>query len=535
VFWTVDNVPEYCIPSNGFNTKMHAFMERVCYVKHAEHGLVPLPPLHLKEEYSREGEKTQYNAIRRCRFHLFAITHNFRRQLVKILRRKHGLLPAASREEFLDTYRGSKRKIYENAYKIYDEQGLTPRDSHIRMMVKDEYLKPGGTPRVISPRTPVYHSQLGPFLKLNEPKIFDGIDELFDPTLQYKTVAKHMDMKQRAKALRSHWECFHDPVVVQLDASRFDQHVNIYLLELEHWIYKQSIEPTNQDGEKLSHLLSKQLHNLFKIRGRNGGKADVEVKGVRMSGDMNTSLGNVLVMCMLMFCFREALPFIFKLLNDGDDCSATMERMHAQEFIEKVGPFFAKFGIDMVVEGVVGLFEQIEFCQARPIHLGGDDWIMAPNPRKRVFSDLVSTKQLQHKSIYDKWIGAVAGCGLAMSPGVPIMQAYYSFLSRIADPWIPSEGDFYWKHSYRKVIFGAKYERVTDQARVSYWLAHGITPLEQKAIEQYYINKPVPSREIVCKMTGQTNDIDVFLDVMLGGYYKRQQYVPHVDSCEYRI
>lgn len=440
-------------------------------------------------------------------------------------------------ENFANTfYTGAKRKVYEHAF---ERSKLGTPELHkiarVKIFIKDEYVKPGGVPRVISPRDPMFNLFLGCFLRPHEGKIFGLIDAIFEElpnAIDGHTVAKHLDQIDRSKSIHDKWSRFVNPVAVALDASRFDQHINVLCLQLEHQLYLMLIEH-ECDGVpfNLPTLLREQLCNtMVMYRGHDYFKARVD--GVRMSGDMNTSLGNVTVMCMIWYSFHKHHDIPFELLNDGDDCVVIFESDQLEEFIKVVPPYFLKFGIEMKIDGVHYEVDNIDFCQAKPIQVSKPEdknpikYIMAPNPAKRVFSDLVSTKNLAVVGVYKKWVGAVAGCGLALSPGVPIMQSFYLWLARIAQHyearvWIPKEGNWYYKYGYRKVTKYREPQPITDLARASYERAWGYTPDQQKKIENIFDNMGIPS--IFCqdsdiyKMAVSNTD----LNILLGSYYKR--------------
>jgi hypothetical protein len=207
-----------------------------------------------------------------------------------------------------------------------------------------------------------------------------------------------------------------------------------------------------------------------------------------MSGDMNTSMGNVIVMCMLMHSYiaHKGLSSRVSLLNDGDDCVLIMDRKNLDSFKEGLDAWFRKVGITMTCDGTYWNFEDIEFCQARPVLVAGVP-VMVPRPSKRLYSDLITTKDLSSPRVFRKWFGAVAGCGLACSSGVPIFQEYYSWIGRSAKPWIPKEGDYYYKYRYRKIRdLTYRDGRISPSTRLSFYFAFGITPNEQVIIENYF-------------------------------------------------
>jgi len=77
-------------------------------------------------------------------------------------------LPRISRQQVVDTYRGPKRRVYEQAMLSLEVDPLDVRDSRLTSFVKLEKQDVGKAPRVINPRSPRYNLELGRYLKLAE-------------------------------------------------------------------------------------------------------------------------------------------------------------------------------------------------------------------------------------------------------------------------------------------------------------------------------------------------------------------------------
>jgi hypothetical protein len=87
-----------------------------------------------------------------------------------------------------------------------------------------------------------------------------------------------------------------------------------------------------------------------------------EVEGARMSGDMNTSSGNCMIMVSLVFAYLSEKRIKWRLANNGDDCVIVIEQKHLGK-LEDLPKWFLKMGFRMEVEEPVYEFERIEFCQ----------------------------------------------------------------------------------------------------------------------------------------------------------------------------
>jgi hypothetical protein len=330
---------------------------------------------------------------------------------------------------------------------------------------------------------------LGRYIKHVEHKVFEAIDKVFDSTGRHKTVAKGMNMAERGETIAKMWSSFQNPVAIGLDASRFDQHINADLLGIEHEIYER-ITGRSPDLPSIRRLLRAQKFNKGIYKGIDG-ILEYLVEGNRMSGDMNTSLGNVIIMCCLMYAYLSERGLLNSalLLNDGDDCVLIMDARNAEKFKTGLESWFLRVGITMQYDGVYHTLETVEFCQSRPVCINGS-YVLVPRPTKRLYSDLFTTKPINSKKIWTKMLGAKGDCGAAMSAGVPIFQEYYQWFCRSAKPWRPEEGSYY--YHYRQDLSSgmvAKRAEITMKTRISFYFAFDITPQEQLALERYYSDR----------------------------------------------
>lgn len=482
------NGPDWDIPNNDIESVSHAVLERVFFVKDGQGGFRRAPkPWHHSSVINDENPlKSSQNKIQDR-------LSDFNSKMQEIANTA-GKASPISDDEFVSYYGGAKRKCYEAAVESLKDRPLEKSDCRVKVFTKDEYRKPGGAPRAIQPRSPRFNVKLGRYIKHLEHKIFNAIDEIFDPSLSHRTVAKGMNMIERGNVIAKMWNSFADPIAVGLDASRFDQHINTLLLRHEHNIYHMWSTGTGEGLPNLRTLLASQLKNKGTYHGVDG-KLRYSVSGCRMSGDMNTSLGNVIIMCSLMYAYFDhvGLSNQIQLLNDGDDCVIIMDKRNLTQFQEGLQDWFLEMGITMEYDGIYRTLEEIEFCQSRPVKYGENGYRLVPRPTKRLYSDLITTKKVGSKKVYGKQIGAIAGCGMASSGGLPIFQSFYKWLGRGATPWIPSQGDYYYKFR-QELIDGLelKEREPTLDERISFYFAFDITPSEQIMIEKYYDQLPDP-------------------------------------------
>jgi hypothetical protein len=399
------------------------------------------------------------------------------------------LLPSTapvSHQDFVDRYSGRKKEMYQRALEeIRTGRTTLKEDAEVKVFVKyektDHTNKVNPVPRVISPRNPRFNIRVGRYLSPLEERLFKSLGLLFHD--EHPTVIKGFNASESARVLREKWDMFCDPVAVGLDASRFDQHVSSEALKWEHGVYLNCFG-AKKHKKRLSRLLSYQLVN--RCSGETpDGKVKYTVNGTRMSGDMNTSLGNCVLMCSMMKAYFIHKNVDAQLANNGDDCVVFLERSQLEHFMLGLTDWFLKLGFNMAVETPVDVFEHVEFCQTKPV-FDGFEWIMCRNPHTALAKDSVMLKTWDGPSVFRGWLDAVGTGGLALTGRLPVFQAFYrSYVRSGKKRNIPKE---LLPWSFTSLCKGMKRTTgiVSPEARCSFWDAFDITPDEQVALEEYY-------------------------------------------------
>lgn len=283
--------------------------------------------------------------------------------------------------QFVAQCHPSKRKLYQSAAVALAREGITHRDARVRSFVKNEKVmfkeagpKSDPAPRLIQPRSPKYNVALGCYTRAVEHDIYRAIAQVCGTVDDTPIVMKGVDPVQCGNAIRQKWESFHHPVAIGIDASRFDQHVSQEALRCEHSCYNKIFGT----GE-LRWLLNQQLTTNGTIF-CDDKRVLYTKEGGRCSGDMNTGLGNCLLMCGLVDCFVNG-RFRYHLVNNGDDCVIIMERRCLNR-LQGIESFFLDHGFTIKMEdddniktygettvGFVDMFERLTFCQSQPVRV----------------------------------------------------------------------------------------------------------------------------------------------------------------------
>lgn len=384
-------------------------------------------------------------------------------------------------QQFVDLFQDRRRAVYQKAVDDNLRYGFSNVLALIGAFLKYEKYnytaKWDPTPRVIQPRDPRYIVETGRYIKPIEKISYKNINKVFG----HIAVFKGLNAEERGARLREHWDSFQDPVAVSMDASRFDQHVSRQALEWEHSIYE-AFYP----GDKyFANLMKLQRNNKGRARSKEG-TLRYHINRNRMSGDSNTSLGNVTIMTGLVWTYAQERKIRVKVANDGDDTVVIMEAEDLAAFQAGFEEWFLAYGFTMTVEIPVSIFERISFCQCQPV-FDGYGWIMVRDPRVALAKDCLSLKPLNGEKIMRRWMSAVGKGGLSLAGGIPLWQNFYrQFVQKsngakpLVDPSL--RGGVYFLSKGQKRDF----RPIDPQCRYSFWLAFGISPEEQLATEKIF-------------------------------------------------
>lgn len=452
VRWLLDHRGpyEYKVHNLTLSNSLRAIMERVFFVSNG--GRFCRPPLPKRGLIERRLQK-------------------FRRLVVRAM----PTVSRISRDQFVGLYTGRRKLVMERAVDSLGRRPLMPKDAFISAFVKAEKVdvttKVDPTPRIIQPRSPRYNVEVGRYLKHIEHRLYRAIAEIFGET----TVSKGLNAGQVGNLIASKWGRYRRPVAVGLDASRFDQHCSMEILKWEHSVYNALYH-----DKELQQLLRWQLRNRGWVRCRDGTIKYV-TEGCRMSGDMNTALGNCLVMCAMVHAYLGHHGLTASLINNGDDCVLFMEQ---DDFAKMAGlpRYFEDMGFTMVVEDPVYVLEEVVFCQAQPVQVASG-YVMC-RQWNALSKDLVALKSLRTAAEWEAHRLAVAECGLALAGDLPVFGAMYAMLGRNCESSRRNllESGMY----YLSLGMTGGRRPVMDLTRVSFYKAFKVTPDRQRSLERFY-------------------------------------------------
>lgn len=341
------------------------------------------------------------------------------RRSAKVLSRVVPKTTPWSRERVVAHFTGSRRRRYQAAADVLRLGPLSrARHGRISAFVKSEkfnpYDKVNPDPRMIQARTPEYGLEVACYLKPIE-KVIYGLKG----PMGSRVIAKGLNQIDRARLLCSKWTRFDNCVVLALDCSRWDKHCAREVLQVEHAFYlKCCHDPVFQQ------LLSWQLDN--RCCTNNGVK--YRVSGGRMSGDMNTALGNcLLAVIMLHAAMRDVSKW--DCLDDGDDLLLLCEERDLCRVRDVLPTRFAEFGQELKVEAPARRLCDVTFCQSR-IVIGPKGVQFVRDWRKVLSQAACGVSHWGDPHMVRPMLTMVGSCELALGCGIPILQEYALALVR---------------------------------------------------------------------------------------------------------
>lgn len=427
-----------------------------------------------------------------------------------------------SHQQFVESSPSHKKAIYRAARLEIVRTGVPPNAFQVVSFIKNEKIKlkdDDPVPRLISPRNVRANVIFGSYIRPAEKAIYKAINDVYGRP----TVVSGQNAHQIADMIRGAWDELHEPVAISLDLSRMDQHVSDVALKYEFSFYTKMYrqDPTINT---LRWCLERMIVNKCVMYTSKNGfdvKVAYEKLGSRMSGDMNTSLGNKLLMCSLLYSYFHGhlglIPRLdFNVVDNGDDCVVILSRSAHKRYKQlteqttafkryafydpanpsrvfpgrlyytvaaaKLTPsaWFLEMGFTLKVEGIVSKFEHIDFCQTRPCFIDGK-WLMV----RGLAALSKDTYCLKAPEYLKKWMGQVRTGGLNTYGSVPLYSAFYKcfpeYNGKRDNSWL-MEGTGMYYLSQGMTSSGV----VSDANRIAFYETFGVTPWEQVLIEQHY-------------------------------------------------
>lgn len=411
------------------------------------------------------------------------------RKVAKRMARKFGVIEPWTFEQVLDIYTGPKKTRYANAVESLKSRGLNPSDGYVTAFIKGEKLNPikkNPPPRMIQYRNARYGISLARYLKPIEKALY----RIRVGTTNLPAMAKGLNSRERAELFQEKWKAFDAPVCVSLDCSKWDRHLHADMLQIELDFYEKLI---GQDRE-LKWLLQQQLRNkCFAGPASREWAVKYKVSGNRMSGDMNTAVGNCLMMVLFVVTAMDELKIRkWDIMDDGDDCLLLVERGHLSQIVKQLPIIFETFGQELKLEKIAFEQEDVIFCQTKLVKLSTGDRFVS-DWKKILACSTSGIRYWDNPRIVPDMLYAVGTCLFAANFGVPIIQRYALRLIELSSGKLPR----CWKMMYDEQVklerdkrmwggeVGTHEMPISMDDRYSFERTYGVIVERQLEIEHY--------------------------------------------------
>lgn len=376
-----------------------------------------------------------------------------------------------------------KRKLYERALACLEKEGFQDWMGNLSSFLKVEpqcgISKGSADPRMIQARTPEFNIVFGAFYKPIEHLILTlDWSEVFPWAPSTRQIAKGLNNVQRGRLLLKKWKKFRQPVAFDFDASRFDQSVSPEFLAMCHAFYL----ALHNKSPLLAKLLKKQLQNA----GLTKGGFQYYGEGGRASGDQDTGGGNSLITVVMVNMFFRTMKINYEFVCDGDDGLIFIDAVNAP-IMDGFADFCRALGFKMEVGKPVHRFEEVDFCQCRPVEITHGKWVMIRKPARaisRLGMSHTSMSTIQ-EALYTTW--AIGSCELSLNRGIPVMQevALWALRNGVKPSKRFLQRKQYSEYRYWELPKIEEHTplKITTEARVSFALAFGVSIGEQLILE----------------------------------------------------
>lgn len=254
-------------------------------------------------------------------------------------------------------------------------------------------------PRMIQARHPVFNIHYGAYIKPLEHMILSRKTHIHFGKGDYDLIA------QKINKLRNKYTWY-----TEGDHKTFDAHVTTEALKLTHKFYQSCY---NHD-RKLRELSKRTLNNICISRHEDKYK----IKGTRMSGDVDTSIGNSLINYAILMWLLDELGITGDAIVNGDDFILfTKEEIP----IDLAATMFRRVNMETELLPSTQNIHQVEFCKSKFVITPEGNFTMMANPSRSI-----ETFGMTHRVHVDRqsFIHDVAICHAYINSNNPIGLAW---------------------------------------------------------------------------------------------------------------
>lgn len=391
---------------------------------------------------------------------------------------------ALGKTEPITAWQAAKRMIkkkgsalYLPAFKSLAQEPLTQDDGRVKLFLKAEKwrLPPGErlkTARAIQYRGPRYNIMLAKYLAPLEDRLYEHMASSWNPEGIY--TSKGLTPNARARQVRRLFQRHRQGAALCLDHSRFDAHVSPVALRTEHLIYRMLC---GGNTRVLAWLLKMQLVN----RGTAAHGTKYKVKGCRMSGDVNTALGNTIINAFVLAaaCLGEPVD----ILVEGDDGVIFGPRDVLERIQLWLGARVEEMGFELK-QKLVYCIEDIDYCSGGVLPVGRSDALAVREWPKPLELDSYTARRVDPSSAGEKAYSQAVGYW-HLYQGLPVYQAWSEYLLSHVEP---VQYDAWYDREFHLRMASTLREDapcgLTSEARDAFGIWSGLPPSDQLSLEK---------------------------------------------------
>lgn len=286
---------------------------------------------------------------------------------------------------------------------LTDTTPVVRKDAYVKAFVKyEKYDAPEKVPRLIQGRSTKFTMHLAKYLVPIEHAVYRFRDKC---NSGLRCFAKGRNANQRARDILA-LDRFPKSAWLEIDHSRFDSRVSAKHLRLTHLLYNSFID----DGE-MKTLLSWQINNV----GFSHFGLFYRCVGRRMSGDIDTGLGNSLLNYTILRYVMEGIPANIYL--DGDDSVVCFDARYRRQVEQVLVERLEQAGMQSTFKFRSSPYD-VEFCQSKIIEtLNGPT--LGRNPIRAISRMCYSLGQQP-----EGYFGSVCYGEIHSSSGVPLIYDF---------------------------------------------------------------------------------------------------------------
>lgn len=249
-------------------------------------------------------------------------------------------------------------------------------------------------PRLIQARDPSFNLEYGRYIK--------PIERALKTDIHFGKGTYDV-VGAKIERLRRRWRWY-----TECDHSTFDAHVTVDMLKLCHRFYKQC----QGNNPYMESLARRTIHN--KGITRNGER--YKITGTRMSGDVDTSLGNSLINYHILMAAIRMVGLRGDAIVNGDDSIIfTDHPIPTKQFVNVL----RLFNMESVVNNSVNNIHLVEFCRTKLIyHPDAHPTLMFDPDRLRSIYGM--TWKSYPDNVYIKYLEAVSHANNCMNSNSPV-------------------------------------------------------------------------------------------------------------------